>query len=124
MSIKYLILPVGCQGLNLIFFFFALRCWHMFPCYLLEHKDALSAVASFRMSCWWFCFRGEAVTVSASSLCDSDSTVWWIKPECHLGLSSLEAVCSSARTHTHTPTVHSLSDIHDQSIYLVMHTLV
>lgn len=34
LAIKDLILPAGCQALNLIFFVSALRCWHMFLCNL------------------------------------------------------------------------------------------
>lgn len=40
LTVKYLILPVGHGGLNLSFFV-ALRCWHVFLCYLPKHKDAV-----------------------------------------------------------------------------------
>ncbi len=84
-----------------------------------------SAVVSFRMSCQWFC-SGVTVTAAASSVCDSDSSVWWIKPECHSGLSGLEVAVAFQSAlqqgHTHIPTLHSLSHTHYQSIYLVTQT--
>lgn len=76
------------------------------------------------MSCQQQHCLEEAVTAAASSVCDGDSSVWWIQPECHSGLSSQEVAVAfqsalrqgHARTHTHT--LHSLSNTHSQPVCL------
>lgn len=68
-----------------------------------------SAVASFRVGCLQFCL-GDAVTAAASLVCDGDSSVCWMMPECHLGLGSLDltvafqSALQQGHTQRHTQT--------------------
>lgn len=79
------------------------------------------------MSCQRFC-SGDVVTAAASSLCDSDSSVWWIKLECHTRLSGLEVAVAfqsalqQGHTHTHIYPHCTRSLTHSISLSIQSHT--
>lgn len=57
-------------------------------------------------------------------MCDGNSSAWWIKPECHSGLSGLEVAVAfqsalrQGHTYTRSPTLHLLPHIYTLSVYL------
>lgn len=105
LTVKYLILPVGHWGLNLSFFV-ALRCWHVFLCYLLKCKNAVisSGFVEDELPAVLFgrgCHSCSIISVRQRQQCLVEKAWMSLRARQPRGSSRLP-VCSCTRTQTHS----------------------